>query len=296
MKLNQLLTPAGVKPATQRFYGVDIFRILSAYGVVVLHSGLGRDFHVDRAAASYQHLFNFPVPTFLALSFFLQVYRKPGVPFNIFARWRRLMIPYFVWTVIHLAARAAKYVALHQSAKINELISDPLGLLFFGAASAQLYFLPLLFVGSCLCAYLQRPLLKAAPSLLILLLVLTTFSYHVIVVTGNGFDLSTGWAFQNLVAPHTAHRALNQSARVVLVYLFWLIRCLPYVIGVCLWARFGANRPFDGALVSLPLDHPIFHRHSNSPAGGSKRSCSWTWRTRSCPGHFLPSPSQPPGN
>jgi surface polysaccharide O-acyltransferase-like enzyme len=251
----------------ERFFGLDIFRILSTYAVVVLHSGLSHDFHISPAAARYQQFFNFAVPTFLALSFFLQVYRRPRAPFDFSGRWRRLMLPYFLWTAVHLAARSAKYAGQHESVKIHNLLSDPVGILFFGEASVQLYFLPLLFVGGFLCACLSQPLYKASRGVLSLLLIVTAVSYHVLLATGNGFELSTGCAFQNLAPPLAGHPILNQEARMILVCLSWFIRCLPYIVGVCLLVRFTTTRPFTARwsaifwislfLISILLPLPI---------------------------------------
>ena len=246
--------PASSWPAReQRFLGIDLLRILAVYGVVVLHSGINRDYLVTPAAAAYQNLFEFAVPSFLAISFFLQAFRAGPRPFDIRARWRRIMIPYFIWTLIHIAARCAKYTLLHQRGALDAISSDPMALLFFGAASVQLYFLPLLFAGSCLCALLIPPSRKTPTPLLILLLLLAGWLLYRMDVTGNGFDLARGAAFQSLAPSMPVN---NPPLRFALVLLAWLTRCLPYVIGALLLTRikgFTAPRSSTGWLVLWSL-------------------------------------------
>ena len=235
----------------QRFSGVDAFRILCTYGVVILHSGFNHEYHVSPAASSLQDFFGFAVPTFLALSFLLQVLRNKDGKFAFYTRCMRLMIPYLLWSALHLAARAAKYEMQHQPAKIHDLLADPLAILCFGAASVQLYFLPLLFVGGCLCAGISRPLQNTATPWLVVLLVLTAFANHLIVVSGNDFDLSAGRAFQNLAPPIAAHPIIDQVARVVLVCFSWSARCLPYIIGIFLMVRLGTITLFTASWLPI---------------------------------------------
>jgi len=245
-------TPKRPDTHLHRFSGVDGFRILATYAVVGLHSGFNQAYAVTSSADAFQDVLNFAVPTFLALAFFLQISRKNDGGFNISARLQRLMVPYLVWTALHLIARAAKYAMQHQPAKIHELISDPVALLLFGAASVQLYFLPLLFVGGCLCAYLNHPLRAAPTFLLLIFLVLAVLANHQMIVSGNGFDLSAGRAFQVLAPPHEGHPIFDQITRIVLVCICWMIRCLPYIIGLSILVRYVASPVFTARWLLIP--------------------------------------------
>jgi hypothetical protein len=109
----------------QRFLGINLLRILCASGVVVLHPENNHKYSVTPAAARYQGLFDFAGPSFLAISFHLQALRAGDRPFDIRARWRRFMIPYFVWTLLHIAPSEAKYILLHQPGGLDVIKFQP---------------------------------------------------------------------------------------------------------------------------------------------------------------------------
>src|SRR5262249_25913308 len=142
-----------------RLLGVDLLKGLAAYGVVVIHS-LGRQ---PRTAAteSFVGLFlGFSVPYFLAASLFLTCGKLLATGPQGFLRGRveRLIVPYLVWTAIFVAVRSALYAATGRADDLRSLWGSPLSVLFLGVASAQLYFIPLLFVGELLAVALVSAL------------------------------------------------------------------------------------------------------------------------------------------
>ncbi|HEU4554236.1 MAG TPA: acyltransferase [Chitinophaga sp.] len=120
--------------------GFDLIRPIAAFSVVWIH-GCETSFWTKRLNG----LNEYAVPVFIAISFFLftgqvlsgrlQHYREMAV-----ARFKRLMIPFFIWTLIYLAIRYAKSMYLHEPFEVP-LVSTFL----FKGSSYQLWYLPNLF-------------------------------------------------------------------------------------------------------------------------------------------------------
>jgi len=215
--------------SAKRLAGLDIFRVLAAYGVVFIH-GLGGDVPRDALTTQVSSWFStFCVPFFLALSFWLldkriqQAEPKALLP----TRTRRVMTPFFCWSVIYLAARLGKQL-LTRDQSFNKLISDPISLLF-GAAGVQLYFLPMLLVGT-IAAILVGNFFKGRKSGAFIFLLLFAVSVVLkvwLVVSGNTFD--RGAAFQELLGVNSVEK-MNGLLRIISVIVAWVIACLPYVL------------------------------------------------------------------
>ena len=125
--------------------GFDAIRVFAAFSVVWIHGC------VTSTTAIKMDVFNqYAVPVFIAISFFLytqQLATNPKLSFSniITSKFQRLMIPYFIWTIIYLLIR------LFKSSYIKDPIDlNPVAIIFFRGTSYQLWFLPNLFYLSIL--------------------------------------------------------------------------------------------------------------------------------------------------
>lgn len=181
-----------------RLIGVDLFRAIAAFAVIVIHAGGALlESYPDQDATPLQVLMQFcrfAVPFYLATSFYLTVGKllAASQQFDLKAflvsRTQRLVIPYATWSGIYFAIRFAK--AAPSSSATAQLLQDPLFLIVLGGSAIHLYFLPLLISGSLLV-----PLLKPLATFLkplrnrILLLLASMALYESMFATGNAFNL-----------------------------------------------------------------------------------------------------------
>jgi surface polysaccharide O-acyltransferase-like enzyme len=200
-----------------RLLGVDLLKGLAAYGVVVIHS-LGRQ---PRTAAteSFVTLFlGFSVPYFLAVSLFLTCGKLLVTGPRGFLRGRveRLIIPYLVWTAIFVLVRSALYAAAGRADDLRSLWGSPLPLLFLGVASAQLYFIPLLFVGEVLAVGLVSALGDR-------------LRRPMVVVPLAAAGLAVGWLDTLRRSPALKDPSLSPWARLALNEASYAVWCVPYL-------------------------------------------------------------------
>jgi len=128
--------------------GLDFVRVLAAFGVVVMHSNFGLRAPMTHAAEIFSNAFVFAVPFFLAASLYFRAERGTQPVGDLCDRLKRLMVPYFVWSIIYLAAHGAKLLLIGQEGEFSRFVSAIPGHLLCGSAAVQLYFLPLLAVGT----------------------------------------------------------------------------------------------------------------------------------------------------
>ncbi len=215
-----------------RLTGIDLFRCLAIFGVIILHSDQGISFE-SQGWPQILEFSHFAVPFFLATSFYLafnKIYVTGG-EYLLRPRLTRLLIPYLLWTGIYVSYKSFKYLIQHEPDNLNKLFHDPIGIIFFGGAAFHLYFLPLLISGTLfiqLIIWLQNK--KISLKNLILLCFISLVLYQVILQTGNSFDNRTALAFQSLLSsPFFGNLENNSLLRILLVGLALLIRCLPYI-------------------------------------------------------------------
>jgi len=244
------MTHQSIRPK-QRLVGIDLFRGVSAYAVILIHAGtlmLYLGLPTNSWTTALRAVSSFAVPFFLASSFYLMTSKlytnneKFSIGSNIKSRSVRLLLPYFYWSVIYLGLRLVK--ALATSEDLSKLFQDPVLLIFLGGASIHLYFLPLLFTGSFLIIVAEF-LAKRRINLLVLLflLLLSTIIYEWQIVSGNNFEFSTKFginclerasscsvAFQSFTKLIFPNGNKSQLIRLFLVELSWLIKCLPYIL------------------------------------------------------------------
>jgi len=217
-----------------RLLGIDLCRGVAAYAVVLVHSGdEAWGVPISEAAIQFRLMFYFAVPFFLATAFYFLT-RKPTIDLSLKfwrSRVQRIVVPYVIWSVIYLIVRSLFFIIAHKSERLSELFQDPIALIFFGGASFQLYFLPLLLAGTSLLLVVKHLIDRKTSLLGLAVLILISIAINgMIDATGNSFQLGEGIAFSSLLqlVPKGATYAIF---RVILVELAWVIRCLPYAFG-----------------------------------------------------------------
>lgn len=216
-----------------RLIGLDLFRGVAVYAVIVLHS----DETVSISPWGWPFILEFSkfaVPFFLAAAFYLnfqKIYSQPATPFPLASRSLRLLIPYGIWSLVYLLYKAAKYILEGDASKISSLFQDPFSIIFTGGAAFHLYFLPLLVAGSILVKVMyplaHRQIRVWQISLVCLLSLIT---YQWLLSSGNEFNNGQGSAFLGLFDIMLSDPLdVNPLFRAVAVFVAWLVRCWPYV-------------------------------------------------------------------
>ncbi|TBR61953.1 acyltransferase [Mastigocladus laminosus UU774] len=230
-----------------RLAGVDLCRGIAAYAVVLLHSGDQTWGYISPLASEFRSLFSFAVPFFLATSFYFsmgKVYTGLSVDFWK-QRFQRIIVPYIIWTVFYLFSKILMFNISKQPDKIKDLFLDPVSMIFFGGASLQLYYLPLLIVGTCLLIIAEYLVRRHSRLIVIVFLsIVSTVTYNLFVVSGNDFQLGPNIAFQNivkLIAPNANEIPLW---RIVFVEVAFIIRCLPYLFIAMVFQRLISSQKY----------------------------------------------------
>jgi len=224
----------------KRLIGIDLFRGLAIFAVVILH--------IDEEIPIHPNFWSqitdfslFAVPFFLAVSFYLAISKlySSRNPYPLRSRLTRILVPYSFWSAFYLLYKVAKYAYVGESSKLLNLLNDPLSLIFFGGTSFHLYFLPLLAIGMLLVKS-SEVLIKRNISLkgLCLISLASFLSYEILLMTGNEYQIGINIAFQNFLASVFPTGNSNPILRFVLIVIACIIRTLPYV------------------LVSMLLSHP----------------------------------------
>ena len=129
----------GSRPSTPHFHGFDLLRVAGILAVIYIH---GCDTN-DLARRGMKWL-GFAVPCFFMMSAFLTqqsvLSRDASYADWIRRKFKRLAPAFFAWSSVYFAIRSAKAIATGQS-----MDSGLIGCLFWGDASHQLYFVPMLF-------------------------------------------------------------------------------------------------------------------------------------------------------
>lgn len=215
-----------------RFVGIDLCRGLAAFAVILVHSGDETwGIPISDRAIQFRHLFYFAVPFFLAASFYFATKKLPINISRVFwqKKFKRIVVPYLIWSIFFLFLKSIVFVATNNLSQIQELLSDPIAIIFLGAASYHLYFMPLLFVGM-LWLYSANYLINKPIIYLFYLIILSLIIYQLLLSSDNSFDLGAYTAFADLRSLVQPDSLIYPLWRIALVNIAWLIRCLPYFL------------------------------------------------------------------
>ena len=215
-----------------RFVGIDLCRGLAAFAVIIVHSGDETwGIPIDQQAIEFRYLFYFAVPFFLAASFYFATKKSPlNISVSFWQKkFKRIIVPYFLWSAFYIISKSTIFLITNDSEQISQLLSDPLAIIFFGAASYHLYFLPLLVSGSLL-LYLANYFTRKQKSLILICLfsIFSLVIYQLLLLSNNSFDLGSYTAFPSLLNLIPAESWFHSIWRIILVNLAWILRCLPY--------------------------------------------------------------------
>ncbi|MEL6930369.1 MAG: acyltransferase [Cyanobacteria bacterium J06600_6] len=204
-----------MKLPRQRLSGIDLWRGIAIFAVILVHADEG----VSDLPYLWQILLNFAefaVPFFLATSFWLtvgkiQVSQKTGW---LKSRIAKLILSYLIWSLIYLGYKIAKYTVAQEPDNWRRILADPLGIMFQGNAAFHLYFLPLLISGTMLLSLLPTNLFwSRSVTVTIVATIASLIIYQL------GIDIES------------RNPLINQPPifEVFGRWLFWGIRCLPYI-------------------------------------------------------------------
>jgi peptidoglycan/LPS O-acetylase OafA/YrhL len=240
-----------------RLIGIDLFRGLAIYAVVIVHTDEGITV-LPPVWAWITNFSLFAVPFFLATSFYLSInklYLSRGT-YPLRSRLIRLLLPYGFWTALYLLYKVARYAAAREPSKLLNLFNDPLSLFFFGGAAFHLYFLPLLITGTFLLKFSEILIKREVPLKgLALIGIVCILIYELLLVSGS-YPNNSSIPFQMPLASVFPAINSNPLLRWMLVELSYILRCLPYVlVGMCLFhpntGNFWLKLPVRYALVPL---------------------------------------------
>jgi peptidoglycan/LPS O-acetylase OafA/YrhL len=230
----------------EKLLGIEFFRGLSTYAVILVHSGDKTwGLPIDPSAIAFRLDFYFAVPFFLATAFYFMT-SKPEIAYSLKfwkSRFERILIPYAIWSFIFLISRVVVFTLSKKADRLQQILKDPLSITFLGGASYHLYFLPLLFAGTFL--VLLAPLIKKlniSKFGLILLSALSIVLYYLLESSGNSFQLGTNIAFKSFLDFESIKIEEHPILRLFLVEIAWVIRCLPYFLIALTLNRLLANQ------------------------------------------------------
>jgi fucose 4-O-acetylase-like acetyltransferase len=216
----------------QRLIGIDLFRGIAIYAVVILHSD-GVTKVIPPAWGMVRNFAGFAVPFFLATSFYLSInklYTKNS-NYQLKPRLERLLIPYLAWTLVYCLYKITKYLIDFQPERLHSLFKDPIAIFFLGGAALHLYFIPLLLVGTFSIKgaeyFIKR---KISLKFLGVILFFSLVVYELILKSGNSFQISSNIAFEPLLSSVNIDIRNHSLLRLLIVEFSWFLRCLPYIL------------------------------------------------------------------
>jgi hypothetical protein len=212
---------SSIKIARSYSSGLELLRVLSAYGVLFIHgiAGIPKNSYASLLAQSFS---SFCVPFFLVLSFYLTLKSLENRPVShkqfLISRLKRIGLPFFSWSLVYISLRFFKSTFVTPGDdSFAKIISDPIGLLS-GSAGVQLYFLPMLFVGLLFSLSLSRQLKHLKIWHLTLLFIISSILDIYIQDIRNSFSLDALLLAHNMPIVRFTFNFLNM-----------LTRCIPYV-------------------------------------------------------------------
>lgn len=207
------------QPKVSRWTGIDLFRVIAVFGVIILHADEGLS-QLPPSWPSVLNFFSFAVPFFLATSFWLSAKKltQSGNRFRLSSRFTRLLIPYLSWTIVYLGYKVFKYSLVGELANVKQIFQNTLGVILTGDAAFHLYFLPLLLAGTLIIYPLADSWSKESKT--------WQLSYLI------------GWQILSLLG-YQIYRDFTTNILVfadsiwlkeVATFVGYFVRCLPYIV------------------------------------------------------------------
>lgn len=220
-----------------RLLGVDIFRGIAAYAVVLLHSGDDSWGNINESVLHLRNFFGFPVPFFLATSFYFMArtlakrgWKNDSHFYLLKSKAYRLIVPYITWSIIYILIRNIYSTVDSSNDETQNMLNDTFSVIFFGGASYHLYFLPLLFTGIATFIFLNTWIDWTSINKVIIFFIVSLIVYEILDMSGNSFELGDNVAFQHLLTPYLEDTNFALLWRWISVELSWSLRCLPYIL------------------------------------------------------------------
>lgn len=194
-------------PVDARLWGIELLRLLAAFGVIFRHVGLVVGNQTTAWGDALQVCFKFATPFFLVTALFFAARREtrrfalagdasPIESWASFARVRanRILVPFACWAAIYIGARALQLWHAGDTRGLHNQFADP-GELMLSGGAMMLYFLPLLWVGLLTLRTLSPLLVRQSAARLAALFVFGTAINFTLDISGNSYDLAASQAF-----------------------------------------------------------------------------------------------------
>lgn len=214
----------------ERLTGIELCRGLAAFAVILVHSGDETwGIPIADSAVEFRQMFYFAVPFFIASYFYFATKKAPhAIAQNLWQRKiRRIVIPYVIWSTLFLLSKSFTFVLTDNIDRVQELWSNPIDIIFFGAASYHLYFLPILISGTIL-LYSAQYLLKQNALLLVFEALSALIFWQWLVSSENSFVLGEYVAFPAILNLFSSQTLVHPIVRITIINLAWIGNCLPY--------------------------------------------------------------------
>ena len=231
-----------------RLVGIDLCRGLAAFAVILVHSGDETwGVPISNQAIQFRYLFYYAVPFFLAAFFYFSTRKLPiSLDGNFWKKkLQRIVVPYLLWSSFYVICKTVIFILTNDTSQVKQLLSDPVAIIFLGAASYHLYFIPLLLAVIIL-LYLTNYLSNQQNSIiwLLILSINSIFIYQLLMISNNDFNLDCYTAFPQLLSLLSVNNMFYQFWRIVLVNLAWIISCLPYFFIALLINKFSEKNEY----------------------------------------------------
>lgn len=256
-------------PSTQAEYsvradwGIELGRGLAAFGVVVIHSPMGKGTSLSPEASAFISVWFFVVPFFLIAAFYYawSSFAKRTAKDIFVGRLKRLIGPFLLWTGLYAFARAALYLSRNDLQSMKALFADPVGLFLLGDAALHLYYVPLLAAGLTWFIAIEKTPTKLRQPICIAGLLLSFGASWALGTSGNGFGPSTH-GFTTLKSH--SHWAANGLFTVPFAWAACMIQTSPYF--------------FAAGLLTGVRDHLDFFRRMWAGSAGALSALAFmTW-------------------
>ena len=223
--------------STENLIFIELFRGIFAFGVVCVHGSSNfKSNLLDKLLVEY--IFIYAVPFFIFASLFFNLNSAKSNNFNKFnnSKIKRLVLPYLIWSFIYFISR-------YSIGRIQFNFDSIIKSVFLGAAAVQLYFIPLIYIALILLFLIQKVTVNWKIKSLSIGFLISLITYYILICTGNSFQLNSSIAFEKMLKNFNLEWIyLNPFLNVILVYISFSIRSLPYSFAAIIFYRLQENK------------------------------------------------------